>query len=391
MTARLNALQTAVFGADKHMRLRLEQWAFTLVVYTCYTLLAGLSWVWGDVGGLQLAIWSTAMYAGELAFYALIRSGFSLRLKDPALTREQILFGVATAAAGYLFTGPYRTAVLFSLLLTLMFGAFSLSGATMLRLTAVSLACMLTVFVVRSDGVPDRVDLFNIGTLLFVLPGISVLSVRLGRMRTKLLQHKASLEDAYARIERLSVRDELTGLLNRRHLNEALQREQLNVERGGAPACVAMWDIDHFKQINDTYGHAGGDVVLQSFARLAEESFRGTDLVARWGGEEFLVLMPHTEMASAVLALQRLLVAVKALSYPSLDPDLRVTVSIGAACFKPGEPPTGLVERADRALYAAKIGGRNRLVIAGPESEAADDCSSKSTPARVQSSAPARP
>ena len=387
MTARLNALQTAVFGADKHMQLRLQQWAFTLVVYTCYTLLAGLSWVWGDVSGLQLAIWSTTMYAGELAFYALIRSGFSLRLKDPALTREQILFGIATAAAGYLFTGPYRTAVLFSLLLTLMFGAFSLNGATMLRLTAVSVACMVIASVVRSDGMPDKVDLFNIGTLLFVLPGISVLSVRLGRMRTKLLQHKASLEDAYARIERLSVRDELTSLLNRRHVNATLEREQLKVDRGGAPGCVAMLDIDHFKQINDTYGHAGGDVVLQRFARLAEQSFRGSDLVARWGGEEFLVLMPHTEMASAVHALQRLLVAVNALSYPSLGSDLRVTVSIGAACFRPGESPTGLVERADRALYAAKIGGRNRLVIAGPDSEATSDSSSMSTPARVQTSA----
>jgi len=387
MTASLNALQTAVFGADKHMRLRLEQWAFTLVVYTCYTLLAGLSWVWGDVGGLQLAIWSITMYAGELAFYALIRSGFSLRLKDPALTREQILFGIATAAAGYLFTGPYRSAVLFSLLLTLMFGAFSLSGATMLRLTAVSLACMVIAAMVRSNGVPDRVDLFNIGTLLFVLPGISVLSVRLGRMRTKLLQHKASLEDAYARIQRLSVRDELTGLLNRRHLNTALESQQLNVDRGGASACVAMLDIDHFKQINDTYGHAGGDVVLKSFARLGEQNFRGIDLVARWGGEEFLVLMPHTAMDSAVRALQRLLVAVKAQSYPSLDPDLRITISIGVACFKPGESVTGLVERADRALYAAKIGGRNRLVIAGPNSQSASDSIRNSTPVRIQSTA----
>ncbi|HZF81690.1 MAG TPA: GGDEF domain-containing protein [Rubrivivax sp.] len=369
------------------MRLRLEQWAFTLVVYTCYTLLAGLSWVWGDVGGLQLAIWSITMYAGELAFYALIRSGFSLRLKDPALTREQILFGIATAAAGYLFTGPYRSAVLFSLLLTLMFGAFSLSGATMLRLTAVSLACMVIAAMVRSNGVPDRVDLFNIGTLLFVLPGISVLSVRLGRMRTKLLQHKASLEDAYARIQRLSVRDELTGLLNRRHLNTALESQQLNVDRGGASACVAMLDIDHFKQINDTYGHAGGDVVLKSFARLGEQNFRGIDLVARWGGEEFLVLMPHTAMDSAVRALQRLLVAVKAQSYPSLDPDLRITISIGVACFKPGESVTGLVERADRALYAAKIGGRNRLVIAGPNSQSASDSIRNSTPVRIQSTA----
>jgi diguanylate cyclase len=369
----LRAITSLVYGDDKHMRIRLKQWSFTLVVYSCYVALLGLSWTWGTTSGLEWATWTASVYAGLFAFYGVIRSGLSQRWQDAALTREQILFGIGTATAGYVLAGPYGTAFLFSMMLTLMFGAFSLGGRTMLRLTGVAVACVVSVIANSTDFAPGRLDIFNICTLLFVLPGITVLSARLGQMRAKLIHHKKSLEQAYARIELLAMRDELTGLLNRRFINEALQRERALVGRGHAPLCVAMLDLDHFKRINDVYGHLGGDVVLQAFARLAEHGFRDTDQVARWGGEEFLVLMPATGTQSAVAAAQRLLSTVRQARFPELSPDLRVTVSIGMAVSREGESTASLIDRADRALYEAKAGGRDRIVVSNnnPPDEAA--------------------
>jgi len=113
-------------------------------------------------------------------------------------------------------------------------------------------------------------------------------------------------------------------------------------------------------------------VVLQGFATLAQQTFRESDLVARWGGEEFLVLMPHTEPGDAMLALQRLLTAFRAARFDAVDPSLRVTVSAGAATLATGDTVSTLIERADQALYSAKMGGRDRIVLAAATPVEAD-------------------
>jgi diguanylate cyclase (GGDEF)-like protein len=163
------------------------------------------------------------------------------------------------------------------------------------------------------------------------------------------------------RQERLNARtDELTGLSNRRHFFE-MSRRLFNVaQRYGTPLSVLMFDIDHFKQINDQYGHPRGDLVLKQVARIAGERIRDADLIARYGGEEFIVIMPNTGLEEAYVAAEHIREGVALCHDIDGVRGLMVTISIGIAQLAPGETLRQLIHRADQALYAAKAAGRNR-------------------------------
>ena len=183
---------------------------------------------------------------------------------------------------------------------------------------------------------------------------------------TLLRQAFMVLENAwlYRQIARISVTDGLTGLTNVRHFREQAQREHSRARRHNDPYSVLMIDIDHFKKINDDYGHPVGDIVLREMAAIFREAVRLTDLPARYGGEEFIVFLHRTRLPDAVIVGERIREAVerKVFAAPSLM--LRSTVSVGIADYLPGTEGTEntVIGRADQALYSAKHGGRNRVV-----------------------------
>lgn len=167
------------------------------------------------------------------------------------------------------------------------------------------------------------------------------------------------------RLQHLSQHDSLTGLLNRRAIEQCLAREAHRLQRFNEPYSVLLVDIDHFKRINDLLGHAAGDEVLRQVAQTLMAQAREVDRVARYGGEEFCVLLPHTEHEGAVQAAERLRAAVHGHSIAWRDETLSVTISTGLACaVDPDEPRDSLLRRADEALYRAKTEGRNRVVAA---------------------------
>jgi len=164
--------------------------------------------------------------------------------------------------------------------------------------------------------------------------------------------------------ERATV-DALTGLRNRRWLDEAFAREVARAEAQRQPLCVAMTDVDKFKRFNDSEGHAAGDVVLRTVAKVLRDSSRPKDLVARYGGEEFTVLFPDTPIDDALAACERLRQAIGASDCVHEGKALpRVTASFGVAQLRPGEALEELYKRADAALYQAKEGGRDRVCVA---------------------------
>lgn len=170
------------------------------------------------------------------------------------------------------------------------------------------------------------------------------------------------------RLERESLTDALTGVRNRRYLDGQLADELARARRYGFALAVAFIDIDHFKRINDKHGHPMGDAVLRTFATAIADSLRKTDLLARFGGEEFVVVSPHTDLAGATLVAQRLLRSVEALQIdlPGQAGGLRITCSAGVAELTADIPDAqALLDAADRNLYRAKQQGRNR-VVAGP-------------------------
>ena len=170
-----------------------------------------------------------------------------------------------------------------------------------------------------------------------------------------------ALTEAHEQLSRVATIDELTGLGNRRLLVTQLDHEIERGRRYDAPLSVALLDLDHFKQLNDAHGHAVGDAALRHFAQLAEDSLRGSDLIGRWGGEEFLLLLPDTCAADAVTTLNRLLTKIRDTPMPHEDDAIRLSASAGVAESDCQESAEAIIHRADSALYRAKAAGRDRV------------------------------
>ncbi|CAM2148334.1 two-component system, cell cycle response regulator [Pararobbsia alpina] len=161
-------------------------------------------------------------------------------------------------------------------------------------------------------------------------------------------------------LEKLSMIDPLTGVANRRHFEARADIEVAAARRDGLPLAIVVMDIDHFKRVNDDYGHAVGDAVLQRFARVVECHVRPSDLIARIGGEEFALLLPRSDHEASVAVAERVRTAVEQEPFDTVAASLRVTASFGAALLAPGdENITAPLARADAALYRAKAAGRN--------------------------------
>jgi len=165
-------------------------------------------------------------------------------------------------------------------------------------------------------------------------------------------------------VNRLVREDQLTGALNRRGLDGALEREAARAERNGTPLCIALIDIDNFKKINDTYGHQVGDIVLVHLVAIIKETIRTNDLIGRYGGEEFMVLLPDARLDTAAAVMGRLQRGLAAKQIAWAKQQLVVTFSAGIAAHAKGEGVEALVKRADQALYEAKRVGKDRIIVA---------------------------
>jgi len=183
-------------------------------------------------------------------------------------------------------------------------------------------------------------------------------------MRKLLYDRSFELKDAYRRIEELAELDELTGAFNRRCIMRMLEEEIARSVRNGSPCSIALIDLDWFKRINDAFGHPTGDEVLRTFAITMFANIRSIDRFGRYGGEEFLLILPDMPPEGAERALERLRAIIADLDWSAFSPGMKVTISAGVATFRANETPDTLLARADRALYAAKARGRNRVASA---------------------------
>lgn len=184
-------------------------------------------------------------------------------------------------------------------------------------------------------------------------------------LEQQIADRTADLRSANEMLEQLVMTDPLTGCANRRHFMERAGQMIDLAQRQGTPLSLAVLDLDEFKRVNDTYGHPGGDAALAMAGKLLAGHMRGTDLIGRIGGEEFALLMPHTNITGAVPLAERLRQAIEQGEVVADGRMIRVTASLGIAELRPGEDFDGLYARADYALYAAKQGGRNRVERAG--------------------------
>lgn len=317
---------------------------------------------------LDAVRWWAALSVGGLAVITLlIRTGWSERLRDPSLTLVQMAWTITSGAVAYVLAGEGRGVVPSVLAMILFFGALGLSPRQVVGIGLYPMAAFSVAVVVSPRFYATTFDVMDgayAAMILIVLAGCMVVNLRVQQMRQRLDRQREALAEALAENRALAMRDELTGLYNRRAMVELIQLECRRRRRGQGTLLFAMIDVDHFKRVNDHHGHAMGDHVLRVFADALRANVRETDVLARWGGDEFLLLLSDIEPRSAQTLLERTREAIAALPVPNAPPGLRLSMSVGLALHLPHSSHQETLECADQALYAAKDQGRNRVALA---------------------------
>ena len=304
-----------------------------------------------------------------ILFYVIFRSGLNLRFRDPSLTLLQIV--ASTLVILYVLSQSEEGHGILALIymVSFLFGVFRLSTRELLSLTA--FVAFSYALIIGVQWYPEAVadphafnrKLLNWIVLTSVLTFFSVMGGYISKLRKDVAESKVELEKAMLRIETMAARDELTDLINRRSLVDLLKQQKSRGDRYGTTFSILMVDIDFFKRVNDTFGHQAGDLVLKTFARAASSSLRGTDVLGRYGGEEFMAVLDQTPVDRSAVVAERLCNLARQLNFDELATGFRISISIGGAEYCKPEEWQATVERADQALYRAKHAGRDRFEL----------------------------
>ncbi len=364
----MNRLLDALLTTDPVQRVRLAQAGLAmLVMATAVAAMHFFVWV-GVAPAGPVRLWSLVTLVGMLVLYMLIRSGWSRQRAEPSLTVPQMLFALTSGAVAYTLLGAGRGAVFPVVMLVLMFGMFVVSPRQMFWLSVYAVllfgSAMALMAVRRPADYPWTIELGHFLLVATMLPAVSILAGRMSRMRHRSRLQRTELSQALARLREHTTRDELTGLINKRHMQGLMEQEHQRCVRSGQSFCIAVLDIDRFKAVNEAHGYTVGDAVLRAAAQEALRHVRVSDVLARWGGEEFVLMMSDTRAALARGGLERLHQKVGALRILHGTAAVGVTLSGGLAEHHAGENVAQTLERAEKALQDAKAQGRDRIVVA---------------------------
>jgi diguanylate cyclase (GGDEF)-like protein len=328
--------------------------------------------IYAYAGTLSVALPATYFLSGVMltgCFVVLSETNFNDKFDDHYLTIFQIGANIALQL-GFLLAAPQiGYAFLSFLFLAFGFGALRMTSrqaAIAWSLTAIGV--IPTFLLIETPiGMPVGTPLERLAAMLSFIITIgqcAFVGLYGSSLRNMLYNRSVELRSAYKRIEELAELDELTGSFNRRCIMRMLDDEIVRAHRNKTPCSVALIDLDWFKRINDAHGHPTGDEVLRTFAITTFANIRTIDKFGRYGGEEFLLLLPGTANEAAAHSLDRLRAIVAELDWSALSAGMSVTISAGVATLAADETPDALLARADCALYAAKERGRNRIACA---------------------------
>jgi diguanylate cyclase (GGDEF)-like protein len=337
-----------------------------------YALITSVLLIYCYAGTIPIVIPSTYFLTGVglLAFFVVLSEAqFNDRFDDHYLTIYQVGGHVALQLC-FLLAAPEIGFVFLSVIFLIFgFGALRMTSRQATITWTLTMIGLAPIFLLTSTpiGLPVGTGTERIAAMLsYVLTIGQCAFVGLygSTMRKMLYDRSSELKSAYKRIEELAELDELTGASNRRCIMRMLEEEIARSVRNGAPCSIALIDLDWFKRINDAYGHPIGDEVLRTFSITMFANIRSVDRFGRYGGEEFLLVLPDMDTERAVRALDRLRAIIADLDWSAFSPGMKVTMSAGVATLNPNETSDTFLARADSALYAAKAQGRNRITRA---------------------------
>ncbi len=305
-------------------------------------------------------------WCGVLCFTVMLRSGFNKRFSDPSLTTPQILWSTLFLLCIAYMLNDWRGLVLISYFAMLSFGFFKLRFREFLSVGLFAILGYVLVILYIFMYEPERINIELELIQLLVFSGTVFIMLYTGsainRLRERSKKQYADLQAALEVNKRLATTDELTGLYNRRYFMEKLAQQKALSERNNSDFVIFYCDLDNFKNINDTFGHHTGDIVLQKFSEILKSSIREIDYAARFGGEEFVGLLVDTDLENARKVTERIRSSLDDFNFNDIAPSLNSTVSIGIANFKEFNTIQETLMSADNRMYHAKNTGRNKVV-----------------------------
>ncbi len=345
---------------EQQQRLRLLRFAAASATYGIGLCVLVACAALGLLSWPHLLVLAATILLPNLIFLALFLSRANLRFREPSLTLAQVLTGVGiislmllSGAQMNLLAVPfYSVLFVFAMLRLDRRGLFQV-GVCILLSYAAALALRLRWY---AGMVPPSTEMLTALLVLVSTLWFASAASYIARLRQR-------LKETASKLEHMATRDALTGLWNRRQIEALLQREIQRALRSGAPLAILLADIDHFKSINDRFGHPTGDAILRQVGQLIGGSLRAGGEVGRWGGEEFLLVLPDTSLGDALACASRLRETLESTAFEHLPEPCAVSASIGLAAWSAAEPLSTLLSRADRAMYQAKQAGRNRVGI----------------------------
>lgn len=359
----------------KFQTLRLQRFYLAQLNYAITYAVIGAAWLVGQYNASGAMAASHVMLGVTLQaiLFGMFKSGLNLRFRDPSLTSPQIVIAMLLLTYLLAFSGEFRGSLIMVYPLILMFGVFQLSRRAFLG--HASLALILYGALIFFNTLQETstkalsvhfLEWFMLacftGWLSFFCSYIRELRARLQRRHNVLQTHQTTLRDMMGQLQSLADTDSLTGLANRRYFLSEAQR-RITLLTPGRKVGIALIDLDNFKKINDVYGHATGDEVLKGFAEVARQNLRDGDMVARFGGEEFVVMLNNADLAALHQCIERIRSCFAQTCFKCAGKELYCTLSAGLNLVGQEENLEKRLNQADEALYRAKGTGRNRCEV----------------------------
>lgn len=354
---------------DKAQALRVRRGYYTLLGVVIHTGICFLIWVQGlfHVSGIEFISIFSVIWMGYIIYFILLKTGINERFQDPDLSMPIVFWAVSSIMYTVSLTTEIRALLLMFNLLVLVFSAFYLNKRQYIIVTLYGVALYVVIIFYLMGFHPSFIDIKEEGVVFFgyvaLASALASICNKMSDLRKHLHRKNQKLAVAIKHAADLSMTDDLTKVKNRRYILDILHHQALMAERGQYFFSVCMLDIDHFKEVNDAYGHLVGDAVLKALCHKVLAGLREIDYFARIGGEEFLFILPLVDKEQAKHMADRIRVQIENANFDEIASGLKITVSLGVVGYQQPEKIETTLARVDAALYAAKRSGRNQVAV----------------------------